>query len=311
MRRAEALDTMPAAHRLGILFGLVAALIWGGYIAATRFATNIGLTAEDIAFLRYVTAGLMMAPWLARHRPLSLAGIGWTKGAGLALLAGPPFVLVGASGFLFSPLAHSAVIQLGSVALLGVLFAAILNNESLSRRRVIGLLVIVAGLTITAGPGLFSGGSQAWKGDMLFALAGGMWALFTALQTRWKVAAVAATAVVSVLSALVYAPIYLAMSGSGILRFDIWLLVELAFVLGVLSGIIALFAFARAVELLGAGRASVFPTLAPGFAIIIGIPLAAEVPTALQVAGLLVLTVGLLLTLRNDAEHKAPENQAS
>jgi drug/metabolite transporter (DMT)-like permease len=47
--------------------------------------------------------------------------------------------------------------------------------------------------------------------------------------------------------------------------------------------------------LLGPGRASFFGALVPGAAALLAIPVLDEIPTALQVAGLLAVVVGLLL----------------
>ena len=222
------------------------------------------------------------------------------RGIVLALLAGPLFVLVGASGFLFAPLAHSAVIQLGMVTLMGILLARIFNAERQTGRRALGTAFIVAGLAVTAGPSLLLASSQAWKGDMLFALAGTMWAIFTVLQRRWKVDALAATATVSVVSALIYVPLYLFWKGGGrLLEVSPLLLLQQAVMLGVLAGGVALFAFGRAVQLLGAARASIFPALAPAVAILLGIPLSGTVPTPWQLAGLVTLSIGLLLGVQS------------
>ncbi len=289
---------VPSGERAGLLFGAVAALIWGGYLAVTRRAVELGLHADDLAFIRYVTAGALMLPWFLRHRPLGRDGIGWRQGLLLALLAGPPFVLAGASGFLFAPLAHSAVIQLGSLTLMSFILSAALLGDKPGGQRLAGLAIIVAGLAITAGPGVLHGGAGTWKGDLLFALAGSMWALFTVLHRRWNLPPVPATAVVSVLSGALYAPFYLVTSGSRLLTLDPWLLLELAVMLGGLSGVVALFAFSRAVHYLGSARASLFPTLAPSIAILIGVPLTGEVPTMLQLVGVAVVTSGLLLAVQ-------------
>lgn len=286
-------------ERLGWAYGFLAALIWGGYLAMTRQGIAIGLTAADLAFLRYATASLLMLPWLLWHDPWQLAGVGWWKGTMLALLAGPLFVLVGASGFTFAPLAHSAVIQLGSLTLIALALAAWLVGERPGRQRIIGMTVIVGGLGITAGQGLFSGGPGAWKGDLLFAFAGAMWALFTVLQRRWSVAPLAATAAVSVLSGTIYTPLYILFgTPEHLLQAPLWALIQQALMLGILSGVVALFAFSRAVEYLGASKASVFPAFAPAVAILSGIPLANEIPSAGQLIGLLVLSLGLYLSLR-------------
>lgn len=289
----------------GVLFGLTAAVIWGGYLVATRYGIGAGLSAYDMAFLRYATAGLLLLPWLLLHAPWTLSGAGWIRGLVLALLAGPAFVLVGASGFYYAPLAHSAVIQLGCVTLMGILLSALVVGEKPGRKRVAGVVVIIAGLLITAGPAVLTGGSDAWKGDLLFAGAGTMWALFTVLQRRWRIEALTATAVVSVASGLTFTPLYLAMHGpSNLLLIDPIVVIGLVIVLGLFSGVVALFAFGRAIEALGSSRASIFPALAPSVAIILGIPVSSELPTALQVLGLIVLSMGLLLAL--SAPCRAP-----
>jgi drug/metabolite transporter (DMT)-like permease len=285
--------------RYGFACGLLTAVIWGGYLAMTRYGIGAGLTAPDLAFLRYTTAGLVLLPWLLRHQPFRLAGMGWSKGAMLALLAGPPFVLVGASGFDFAPLAHSAVIQLGAVTLMGIALSILLIGDTANRRRLIGVGVIITGLSVTAGPSLFDGGSTTWIGDLFFAAAGTMWALFTVLQRRWGINPMAGTAVVSVLSGILYAPAYIAWRGlSNLTTISPLILFQQVIVLGLLAGVVALFAFGRAVEYLGPARASLFPALAPAIAMLVGIPLADEIPTLLQVTGLVILSAGLLIAIR-------------
>jgi drug/metabolite transporter (DMT)-like permease len=74
----------------GYAFGFLAPLIWGGFLVASRYGVGAGLTAADIAFLRYATAGLIVLPWLVRNSPHRLAGVGWLKAGCMALFAGPP-----------------------------------------------------------------------------------------------------------------------------------------------------------------------------------------------------------------------------
>jgi len=217
-------------------------------MAISNHGIAAGLLPSDLAFIRYAVAGLLLLPWLIRHAPLRLGGIGWRKGLTLSLLAGPLFVLVGTSGYRFAPLAHGAVIQLGSLTVASFLLAAALLGERAGRRRLVGLAVIIAGLAITAGPSLVEGGSTAWIGDLLFVGAGVMWALFTVLQRRWAIDPMAATAVVSVVSATLYVPSYIV--SEGVFRIAVAapaMLVEQILVQGVLGGVIALFAFSRAI----------------------------------------------------------------
>jgi drug/metabolite transporter (DMT)-like permease len=228
-----------------------------------------------------------------------MAGVGWRRAGMLTLLAGPLFILAGASGFHFAPLAHGATVQPAAITIAGLTLGALVLGDPLTRARIAGGAVIVAGLALVAGPQATGGGARTLAGDALFALAGIMWAAFAVLSKRWGVAPIAATAVVSVLSAVVYTPAYLATRGlDTLLAQPPGVLVQLVVVQGVLSGVVAVFAFGRAVELLGAPRAAAFPALVPVVAILTGIPVTGEIPAPVQIAGLLTVTFGLSVIQR-------------
>lgn len=288
---------------IGIAFGMLAAVIWGGFLVVSRHGVVLGLEAVDIAFLRYVSAALVMLPILLRQPGRGeLVQLGWFKPVMLAMLAGPLFLIVGASGFYFAPAAHAAVIQPGGMTVTSVCFAAILFGERLTPAKLAGLALLVIGLATIAGPGLFSGQSEAWKGDILFATAGTMFAGFTILVRRWRISAWTSTAIVAVLSGFLFGPLYLLIWGPGrLLETPLTAIIEQIVVQGILSAVVALFAFARAVHHLGPGRASFFPAMAPSMAILIAIPVLGELPSALQWAGLGFATLGLVIALRRPA----------
>lgn len=281
---------------VGFALGLLAALIWGGYLALARAGVAAGLAASDIAFIRYTVAGLVMMPWLLAHQPATLAGVGWRRGLMLATLVGPLFILIGVGGYSYAPLAHGAVLQPAALTLAGMGLAALVLGDRLTRARLAGALVIVLGLAVIAGPGLLNGGALTPLGDAMFVAAGLMWAGFTVLTRRWGIAPLAATAAVSVLSVLIYGPLYLGFVGvERLLAQPLSVLVPQIVVQGLLSGVVAVIAFSAAVQRLGAGRAAVFPALVPAVAIVLGIPIAAEWPTSLQMLGLGIVTLGLVL----------------
>ncbi len=281
----------------GTLWGLAAVAVWGLYLASARAGVAAGIAPVDLVFLRYGTAGLILLPWLLRHAPQRAGGIGWQRAAMLTLLAGPLFTLLGTTGFRFAPLAHGAVVQPAALTLGGVLLGAWLLRDRLTPMRLAGAAVILAGLAAIAGPGLLQGGVAALRGDGFFAAAGLMWAAFAVLQKRWGVAPLAATAVVSVLSLAAYAPAYLVLRGPGaLLALPAATLGQQVVIHGVLSGVVAVFAFGRAVELLGPPRAATFPALVPAVAILVGIPLTGEWPLPVQLLGLGLVTLGLLVS---------------
>jgi drug/metabolite transporter (DMT)-like permease len=65
---------------------------------------------------------------------------------------------------------------------------------------------------------------------------------------------------------------------------------------GVFAGPAAMYLFARAVILLGAGRAALYPSLVPVFSLLLGFLTLGEVPSVAQLAGLAIVVVGFRLT---------------
>ena len=282
----------------GMLYGLAAVLIWGGYLAMARAGVVGGITAGDFTLIRYGTAGLVMLPWLAVNQPLTLAGMGWGRALALTFTAGPLFILLGVGGYAFAPLAHGAVAQPAAVVVFTTLLAALLLKDRPSRTRLLGLGVVLAGIGVIAGPGLFSGTAMTPLGDAMFLAAGLLWAGFTILARRWGIKAIPATAAVSVLSALIVVPVYAATTGfSHLLSIPAAVLVPQILVQGVLSGVVAVICFTRAAEKLGAARAALFPALVPASAILMGIPLAGEWPNLGQMLGLALVSLGLLVAM--------------
>ena len=72
-----------------------------------------------------------------------------------------------------------------------------------------------------------------------------------------------------------------------------------AVVQSVFAGAAAIYLFTRAIMLLGAGRAVVFPSLVPPFTLLVGFVALGEVPTVSQIIGLAVVVIGFRLTQRS------------
>jgi drug/metabolite transporter (DMT)-like permease len=281
----------------GLALGASAALIWGLYLALARQGVSAGLSPVDIAAFRYVTAGLVMLPWLwVGWR--QVRDIGLWRSLVLTALAGPPFILFGVGGYLYAPLAHGAVIQPAVVTVLSMVLTALVLGERPTPARIVGVTVIIAGIVVIAGPGLLAGGSIAPLGDAMFATAGALWAVFTLQSRRWQVPPVAGTAAVSILAGAVMAPVALLTQGlDHYVALPASTLAAQILVQGVLTGVVSVIAYTSAVRLIGPARAAIFPALVPASAILVGVPVTGEWPTALQIAGLVTVSAGLLIAI--------------
>lgn len=296
---------IPPAWR-GMALGVAAAVIWGLYLALARQGVSTGLSPVDISAFRYIPAGLVMAPWLWMRRH-EIAAIGWGRALVLTALAGPPFILLGVGGYHYAPLAHGAVIQPAIVTSLSMVLAAFVLGEKPSVARIVGVGVILTGIAVIAGPGLWRITDMTPLGDAMFAAAGVLWAVFTLLSRRWQVPPVAGTAMITALSAIIMIPLALGIQGiAHYTALPTHVLLTQIGVQGVLTGAVSVIAYTTAVRLIGPAKAAIFPALVPASAILMGIPVAGEWPTGLQIIGLLIVSAGLFVALGIFARRQKP-----
>jgi drug/metabolite transporter (DMT)-like permease len=292
------LSGRPSTTAIGIACGAGAAVFWAAGFVAARHGIDIGFAPSDLTFHRCFWAGLVLLPLAWREGLGDLNGVGWGRGVLLTILGGPGIALISYSGFLLVPLGHAGVIQPSCAALFGLLLATVVLRERLPAQRAIGALTIVAGLAVIGGEAIATIGAHGVAGDLLFVLAGGFFATFSMLLRRWRVSPTRAMIVVSVVS-LGVLPIYWVLVGfERIVALGPWENLLQALMQGLLASPAAIYLFTRSVLLLGAGRASVFPSLVPPCVLLIGWVALGEIPSALQLAGLAIVLAGFRLTQR-------------
>jgi drug/metabolite transporter (DMT)-like permease len=281
----------------GLGWGLLAAAIWASYSVLARLGVKAGLSPADMSLLRFAPGALLTLPLLWRWGWRDLAGIGWRRGLLLTALAGPGFSLLFMTGFSLAPLAHGAVIAPAGQMLAGLGLSAWLAQQRLTRESLFGAGFVLLGLLFMGGDSLRHGESTATLlGDALFALAGFCWGLFGVLSRRWQVDPLRVTVVVVVLSMLMFAPPYLLWADIGALaQAGIGMLSLQVVAQGIGAGLVALLAYSRAAALLGAGRAAFFGAMVPGAASLLAVPVLGEVPSTLQVLGIVSVVTGLLI----------------
>jgi drug/metabolite transporter (DMT)-like permease len=280
----------------GVACGAGAALCWALGFVAARQGINSGLSPLVIALHRFAWPGLALLPLVAKDNFADLRMIGLSRGAALALFGGLPLALLSYVGYIFVPLGHGAVIQPSCAALGGLVLARLVLKEPVPPRRIAGAAAIVIGLAIIGAEALRTIGVHGVVGDLLFVAAGSCFAIFGVLVRRWRIGAIRAVAVTSVLS-LAGLPILLVSFGN-MLAAGFYENAMQAVVQGALAGAGAIYLFTRAVVLLGASRAVLFPSLVPPFTLLIGYFTIGEAPTASQLAGLVVVIAGFRLTQR-------------
>jgi drug/metabolite transporter (DMT)-like permease len=288
-----------SAILVGTLCGIAAALGWAAGFVAAKHGIAVGFSPADLAFHRFFWTGVLLLPVALREGLRNLGGIGWGRGLAMSVLSGPPQAMIAYTGFMLVPLGHGTTIQPACAALFGLILATAMLGEPATLQRVIGGVTIVAGLLVFGAESLATIGSGGVGGDLLFATAGLFWAIFGTLLRHYRMSGTRAVAVVGVLSVVVYAPLYAVLVGfDTMLRLGLFENMVQVVVQGVLSGVLPIYLFTRAVILIGAGRAATFPALVPGFALIIGYLALGVVPSIAQVIGLLIVVGGFRFVVR-------------
>lgn len=284
---------------IGVLCGAGAALCWAAGFVAAKHGISIGFSPADLAFHRFFWSGLLLMPLGLRAGVRNLGGMGWWRGLVVSVLAGPPQAFIAYSGFIIVPLGHGTTIQPACAALSGLILATLILREPMTVRRAIGGAAIIGGLLIYGAEALATIGAQGVAGDLMFVTAGVFWATFGILLRLWHMPGLNAIGVVATLSILVYTPLYLLVYGIHDFfahgAFETWLQIIMQ---GLIAGALPIYLFARAVVLLGAGRAATFPALVPVFGMIIGLIALGVIPSWPQIIGMLIVLVGFRFTLR-------------
>ncbi len=297
----------PAPHPLsradylhGAMWGLFAISIWVAWILYTRVGvTSVSskMSPYDLVALRFACAGLLMLPLVLR-KGLAIDRIGIGNWLLLVGCGGVPYVLLSSSGLQFAPAAQAGALIPGTLPLWAALLAILFLKEQISGARRLGLLLIPIGIVIILGAGLFQLEAGHWRGHLLFIAASMTWAMFTIAMRRagrLGLEAMHAAAIVSVASMVLYLPVYLLWLPHQLDATPWSAIIGQTLFQGIAVSIVSLFAFARAVNLLGASLAASFASLVPVLAMLLAIPLLGETPGASDVLGIAVITAGVFL----------------
>jgi len=287
----------PENITLGILCGLAVALIWSSWTVATRLAVTTTLQPQDVTFLRFGVSALFLWPILARHG-LRAPQIGIPRLLVMIIGAGTPFMLLTSLGMRFAPASHVATLMIGAMPIFVALLAVALMGERFSRLQVLGLAIVILGIACIGGYSLMlNRAAGEWRGDILFLLCGFLFASYTIAQRRSGISSWHATAIVNVSSCILFTPVYVLYLEPRILTAPIADVLFQVVAQGIGVAILGLYFYAEAVRRLGAPRAAVFGSLAPAFSVLLSIPILGETPSAITMAGILLVTGGVVLVV--------------
>lgn len=287
-----------AKYLRGAAWGIFAISIWVGWILLTRYGVTTSLSPYDITALRFACAGLLLLPILIRDG-FGIQKVGLKIWLIICIGAGVPYVMIASSGLQFAPAAHAGALIPGTMPLWAALLAMYFLKEKISGVRKLGLALIPVGIIIFVGAGLTHFETGYWRGHLLFITAAICWASFTVAMRKASASgftALQAAAVVSVVSAVIYLPIYALWLPHRIAEAPINAIVIQTIYQGIFVSVISLFAYARAVSILGASLGASFASLVPVLAMLAAIPLLGEIPKPSDYLGIAAVTIGVFLS---------------
>lgn len=270
---------------------------------AVRFGLRTNLTAWDITAIRFGVAGVILLPYLLK-KGLAVDRLGWLGLAAIMLGAGAPMVLASYGGLAFAPAAHAASLYTALIPLNVAILAAFVLGEAFTLAKRIGLALIVVGaLVIVWGAGGALGTSQN-IGHAMFIAAAMLWAGYTVTMRRAGLEGLHAAAIAAVGSLLTYVPLYAVTAGNNLLNARWHDIALQAIVHGILTAVISLMLFGRAVSILGASSGSAFAALSPAMTALLAIPILGEWPATSDWVAMLLISAGVYIASRSLPEKR-------
>jgi drug/metabolite transporter (DMT)-like permease len=254
------------------------------------------LTAQDLVLLRYGIGGFILLPVLVRQAA-RMPRSGWREGVALAAFQGAPLALLTTAGVRFAPASHMSALSPGLLPLFAAFIGFMFFRERLSALRVAGLTFIGLGALAMAGVSLSTLSSGYWRGDIMFACAGLMGAIYAVRMRRSGLSALQGAALISVYSLLFYVPLYLWLwvGSTRLTQAPLDEVMFQALYQGVLMGVVTMFSLSRAIVLLGASRGAAFLSLIPVLGTVIGAVILHEIPPTLEIVAVIAISLGALL----------------
>ncbi len=316
---------------IGIVAAVVTVVIWTSFIVIARASAARTLTPFDLALARIIGASCVLLPWglwlsararkRGEARSTSLLGLSplplrITVQAGL--FGGLLYAMLAYAGFFYAPAAHASVLMPGSLPLWTTLLAAVFLHDRITPARAAALGLIVAGDLMVGGASLLKAfdGGDVWKGDLLFMTAALCWSVYGVMARRHALDAVRATMAITAFAFLTYVPVYgaLVLTGAVHSQFAAAPWGEIVFQVlfqGVGSVVISGITFTQMIRSFGPVRSTMITALVPGLSALGAVIFLGEPLGPFLLAGLALVTFGILFGVRAAAVMKLPVPKAA
>ncbi|MEJ2221874.1 MAG: DMT family transporter [Desulfobacterales bacterium] len=291
---------MGSSERGSIILGSVTAIcvvfFWSGWIVISRLGVTGQLTIFDLTALRHGVGAVVALPYIMWSR--AWRGLTPWRTLILTLTAGAPYALLSYSGFIFAPAAHGGVFLNGCLPIFTTLFAWTWLGQRSRFSQMVGLVIILAGVTLVGYEGfLSSGGSLTWIGDLLFLAAIALFALFMVANQVWSVNPGQVIFSITIVPAVVYIPIWLLWLNSNLTSAPASEIILQGAYQGLVPSVVGISCLNIAVRHIGPRATSALVSSVPVVAALAAIPVLNELPGLPAWIGMITVSFGILLAL--------------
>lgn len=281
-----------------IFAAVLIVFLWAGWITISRYGVHAELTPADITLLRYLTAVLVVSPFVNRF-PWKNFPLYQYLVVGLGV--GFPYTLATFYGLMEIHAAHAGVLVNGMLPVFGAMATWLIFQERVSRTRYMAIIIIfLANIVMTGGEfhvlehlfgvSLLLGAAAIYTFHMIGVR---LW------QFTWKDVLV----VVPVVNAVLFIPIWFFMPST---NFQVsWTeIITQSLYQGVAVNVISLSCVAYAIRHLGTLTVSLYMSFVPVATAVFAWIFLGEQLTALEIAGIAGCTCGLVLYGKGQAIHR-------
>ena len=301
-RRNQSASTRNVSSRsISIALLLTAILIWGAAYVVTKGGLS-ELPPMLFALLRYAVASVVLVPLaLARGGVARLPRpVPW-KTLILMAISGVSLYYFLFNGALFYTTASQVALIQSAFPAIVAMMAVLWLRERLSRRRIVGIALAVAGvILIVARSEADASARDPVLGNVLAFASVLAWSVYTMLAKRLaKADATAVTTVVSVLGTIMLIPVALLEKGNtsiSSISIDGWL--RIAY-LGALASAAAYLLYNRALRDIDASLAGTYVNLSTVLGVVAGVIFLDESVTPLAILGGVMVLAGVWISSRN------------
>lgn len=287
--------SLPEPRVLGVFAALATVTIWAAFMLVTRFAVQGSFTVEELLILRLVPGALVMSPLMWRLGVMP-CGQSWAHAAVLMVGASAVFPYVVSMGLAFAPASDGGALAPGMLPFWTALAAYLMTGEVTGPRRRLGLAMILAGALIVSLWQLVEGSDdEAWKGHLMFLTGSGCFAIYSVIFRQSGFSPTQSLVIGLFWGTLIITPFLLATGNVSFSTSSLRDIVVMIVLQSFIIGILAMFLFGYAVQLLGAAETAAFGALTPILALLGGVIFLDETVTPLKIFGVTLVAVGVFL----------------